>query len=109
MCFTRSARKAGGSRRCGLHSILRIRSFTTSRCGCATIFVLNYDPSEAFAAEEEHAEKEAEINRMEDLLGARQRAAIEDAKNRPPPETVLAYNEVFGSYPSGWPPWQEEE
>jgi hypothetical protein len=32
------------------------------------------------------------------------REAVEDARRRPPPETVKAYQEVFGRLPQGWPP-----
>ena len=69
----------------------------------------NYDPSEAFAAAEAQQEKEQEISRMEDSLEENYRHALEEAKYRPPPETVLAYQEVFGCFPSGWPPWEDEE
>ena len=68
-----------------------------------------YDPSEAFAAEEAQSGKDAEISRMEESLEESHQQAIEDAKYRPPPDTVLAYQEVFGCFPSGWPPWEEEE
>ena len=34
------------------------------------------------------------------------RQAIEDAKEDPVPATVLAYQRVYGTFPTGWPPWQ---
>jgi len=34
------------------------------------------------------------------------RQAIEDAKEHPVPATILAYQRVYGSFPTGWPPWQ---
>jgi hypothetical protein len=34
------------------------------------------------------------------------RQAIEDAKLEPVPEIVLAYKNVYGMLPHGWPPWE---
>src|SRR5438552_10974735 len=31
---------------------------------------------------------------------------IEDASQHPGPEIVLAYRNVYGSFPRGWPPWE---
>ena len=33
---------------------------------------------------------------------------IEAEKSKPPPETVLAYRDVFGKWPEGWPPWGQD-
>ncbi len=65
-----------------------------------------YDPSAALAHEKTKAEKDAEFARLQRDLDESHRKALQDAKNRPPPPTVLAYRNVFGHWPAGWPPWE---
>jgi len=65
---------------------------------------LNYSPEEAFAKEKADQERDAEIARMRESLDETHRAGVEEARNRPPPPTVQAYQTVFGGYPQGWPP-----
>lgn len=60
---------------------------------------------EAGASWEEEAEREPERAQLEETLETAHREAIEAAKDRPPPETVCAYRQVFGDCPRGWPPW----
>jgi len=67
----------------------------------------SYNPSAAFAAEEEQHEKEEELARMEGSLETAWRESIEAARHRPPPETVQAYHDIYRHWPSGWPPWAE--
>jgi hypothetical protein len=35
--------------------------------------------------------------------------AIKDARQQPVPTVVLAYQNVYGSFPQGWPPWEFEK
>jgi len=63
----------------------------------------SYDPSAAF----EEEEKEREHARLEAELEKAHQESLEAAKDRPPPETVSAYYDVFGRWPPGWPPWEE--
>jgi hypothetical protein len=67
----------------------------------------NYDPSVAFAAAQEKAERDAEFERMQEELDEAHRGALEEAKSRPAPATVQAYHSVFGHWPPGWPPWEK--
>ena len=66
----------------------------------------NYDPSASFAAEKKEREEEEESARLEEQLEKLYRESIEQARSEPPPATVRAYFEVFGKWPSGWPPWE---
>lgn len=63
-----------------------------------------YSPSEAFAKEQERKEKKEELEKMREGLAKGNREAREEAMDRAPPPTILAYNEVFGKDPKGWPP-----
>lgn len=63
-----------------------------------------YSPSEAFAQEQERKEKKEELEKMREGLDKGNRQAREEAMDRAPPATILAYNEVFGKDPKGWPP-----
>ena len=47
-----------------------------------------------------------ELEKMKAELKEAQRQAIEDSKLEPVPEIVLAYRNVYGMLPQGWPPWE---
>jgi hypothetical protein len=64
----------------------------------------SYDPSAAFGKEEEDAEHDRDLTEMREKLAEGHREAIEESRHRPPPRTVLAYQLVYGHFPSGWPP-----
>jgi len=64
----------------------------------------NYDPSEAFAREQERAESDQRIEELRQELDEGTREAARAAKLGPPPKTVLAYAAEFGEFPTGWPP-----
>jgi len=64
----------------------------------------NYDPGAAF----EEEEKEREHAKLQSDLEEAHRQSLEEAKNRPPPLTVIAYRAVFERDPPGWPPWEED-
>ncbi len=63
-----------------------------------------YSPSEAFGKEQEERERREELERFREELAAGNSQARHEALDRPPPPTVLAYEEVFGHEPAGWPP-----
>lgn len=64
-----------------------------------------YNPSEAFGREQEEKDKEAAHRKLQEDLENIHRKALEDARDRPPPETVSAFRDVYGHWPQGWPPW----
>ena len=63
-----------------------------------------YSPSEAFAAEQEGREHDAEMQRLRDELDESYREAASKAAAGPPPPTGQAYRVVSGGLPRGWPP-----
>ena len=65
---------------------------------------LDYSPSEALAKEEEDKKRDDELAQLRESLDAGYREAIEEALDGPSPTTVRAYEEVYGSFPEGWPP-----
>jgi hypothetical protein len=64
----------------------------------------DYDPSAAFAREQELLEREAKTARLKRELEEDATRAMREARTKEPPETVRAYQSVFGRFPSGWPP-----
>lgn len=64
----------------------------------------DYDPSAAFAREQERLERESKTARIQRELEEDATRAMRDARTKQPPETVRAYQSVFGRFPSGWPP-----
>lgn len=63
-----------------------------------------YDPSAAVADERERAAREAELQRTQNKLDRKNLAAQREARRNPPPDTVRAYQEIYGNFPAGWPP-----
>lgn len=63
-----------------------------------------YSPSEAFGKEQEERERQAELEKFRAELGEGAAKARRDAMDCPPPETVHAYQTVYGHDPKGWPP-----
>jgi hypothetical protein len=49
--------------------------------------------------------RSAQIKKMRGELKKIHRAAIEDARQQPVPPIVIAYQNVYGRFPHGWPPW----
>jgi len=64
----------------------------------------NYEPSEAFARDQEDKERKRELAEMRASLDKAHREAAEAARQHPPPKTVAAYRAVYGRFPRGWPP-----
>ena len=71
---------------------------------------LRYDPTESFWRERRLAERQAERAEFQQSLDEAYRASIQNARDRPPPATVRAYQLVYGRDPDGWPlPSQNQE
>lgn len=65
---------------------------------------LGYDPSKAFAREQERKERRQVIAELQELLDRAYRESVEEARRKPPPRTVQAYRHIYGHWPEGWPP-----
>jgi hypothetical protein len=68
---------------------------------------LGYDPSKAFAREQERKQRRKEIAELQELLDEGYRESVEEARNNPPPRTVQAYRNIYGRWPDGWPPGKD--
>ncbi|MBI4600574.1 MAG: hypothetical protein HY721_01300 [Planctomycetes bacterium] len=66
-----------------------------------------YLPSEEIARAAEDDDRERQLSEVRESLEEGHRESLDRAKRDPPPETVRAYREVYGSFPQGWPPWEE--
>ena len=64
------------------------------------------DDTMDFAERMQHERERAEVA---ETLAASHRQALQQAKQRPPPRTVAAYQQVYGQPPRGWPPWEAWE
>lgn len=64
----------------------------------------DYDPSKAFAEEQNEQERAARTRRLQRELDDSATRAMREARSKEPPETVQAYQSVFGRFPAGWPP-----
>ena len=64
----------------------------------------SYDPSAAFEEDQEETKKDEEIAELRSKLDEGHQAAVEAARDLPPPATVRAYEAVYGAFPEGWPP-----
>lgn len=53
---------------------------------------------------EENAQRDRKLAELRQSLDASHREAVEAARQRPPPDTVQAYQSVYGWFPEGWPP-----
>lgn len=63
-----------------------------------------YDPSMAFAKEQAREVQARETTRLQRELDDSAKQAMREARVKEPPETVQAYQSVFGRFPAGWPP-----
>jgi hypothetical protein len=59
-----------------------------------------------FASDKPDGARTLRIEKMKAELKKIHREAIEDAKQQPVPAIVLAYRNMYGSFPHGWPPWE---
>ena len=64
----------------------------------------DYSPSEAFAQEQAEQERQAELERVRAELAEGNAQSRDEAMDRPPPPIVLAYKDIYGCEPRGWPP-----
>jgi hypothetical protein len=64
---------------------------------------LNYDPSESVAKQLEKEKRTEEASRLKEDLDRIYEESVEEAKYQPLPEIVLAYKNIYGHLPGGWP------
>lgn len=64
----------------------------------------SYNPSEAFAQEKSRKEEDEEEEKQQEEMARDLARAKQDALDQAPPATVLAYQEIYGKDPHGWPP-----
>jgi hypothetical protein len=64
----------------------------------------DYDPSRGFAAEQDRVKQMKEDRQLQERLDADVAKSKRQAWDEAPPATVLAYQEIFGEDPPGWPP-----
>ncbi len=63
-----------------------------------------YSPSEAWMAQREDEQRQAEVEKMRAELTEMSAQSRKEAMDRLPPTTVRAYQQVYGRNPRGWPP-----
>ena len=63
-----------------------------------------YSVSESAVAELNAQQRRAEVQRFRTQLKDMNARAREEALDRRPPATVLAYRQIYGRDPRGWPP-----
>ncbi len=71
--------------------------------------VYQYDPTESYWRDKEHAKRKKEIAEMQEELDDAYRESVEQARTSPPPRTVRAYQQIYGHWPVGWPPHADQE
>jgi len=59
-----------------------------------------------FPSERPNGARSYQLEKIKAELKEAHRQAIEDSKLKPVPEIVLAYRNVYGTLPHGWPPWE---
>jgi hypothetical protein len=64
----------------------------------------SYSVSASALAELDAGKQQAEVARLRESLAEANARAREEAMDREPPATVLAYRQVYGRNPRGWPP-----
>lgn len=84
------------------YSFPRLRMFSPEEI--AENLGIPYDPSAAFEREQQRAERERETRCVQKKLDQGTLTAQREARTKPPPDTVRAYQEIFGRFPTGWPP-----
>jgi hypothetical protein len=68
---------------------------------------VRYNPTENFWRERKEAARDTELAEIRRNLDDAYRESVEEARNAPPPATVLAYRRVYRQFPAGWPPQVE--
>jgi hypothetical protein len=63
-----------------------------------------YDPSAAFAEDQEERQHDTELAELRESLDEDYRQAVEAARDAEPPTIVKAFAAVYGTFPNGWPP-----
>lgn len=65
---------------------------------------INFSPVESFQKELENKKRKEETQKFKDALDEAHQECIEKSKQLPPPSIVMAYYDVYDSFPKGWPP-----
>lgn len=86
------------------YSFPRLGAFRFRNPDPQTESMESYNPSEAFAREQEEINKDEAFQQLQDKLEKSYREAVEEAKNHPPPKLVTAFRDIYGHWPQGWPP-----
>ena len=63
-----------------------------------------YSPEKELAKGEADREKDRELAGMRESLDEGYRESVAAAHDEPPPRIVQSYREIFGDWPTGWPP-----
>lgn len=63
-----------------------------------------YCPENELARDEVRREQDRELAQMRAALDEDYSESVVAARNEPPPLTVQSYREIFGDWPTGWPP-----
>jgi TPP-dependent pyruvate/acetoin dehydrogenase alpha subunit len=67
-----------------------------------------YNPSAAFEEGQADEQRDEELANMRSEMDEAHREAVEAAQKSEPPKTVIAYRDVYGEFPEGWPPAFED-
>ncbi len=62
------------------------------------------DPSATVARGLADQKREAEVRALRESLDEAYRESVREAQSEPPPDIVVAYSQVYGRWPHGWPP-----
>ena len=62
-----------------------------------------------FSSDKPDGARSLRIEKMKAELKKIHRETIEDSKEQPVPAIVLAYQNVYGTFPLGWPPWEYDK
>lgn len=64
----------------------------------------NYDPAQSIEREFEEKEEERKHKKLKEDIEQMNREAMEEASQKKPPRIVIAYTDIYGQFPQGWPP-----
>jgi len=62
-----------------------------------------------FPSDRPDGRRSYELEKMRAELEQAHREAMDDLKHKPVPAIVIAYNNIYGVFPRGWPPWEFNE
>jgi len=62
-----------------------------------------------FPSNEPDGRRSYELDKLRANLEQAHREAIDDLRLSPAPAIILAYKNIYGVFPNGWPPWEFTE